>query len=87
MCVPSEAANWQPKTDPHFTALCLIPWTEPQKERPNWRLAAEYKNSYCLSNAIKLIFKSGIYSNLFKCTQSMNFGVNSVGGHNNSTND
>ena len=29
--------------DPQFTAFCLNPWTQLQKGRPNWRLAAQYK--------------------------------------------
>ena len=44
--VPSEASNWQTKTDPQFIALCINPWTLPLKGRPNWRLAALYKNNY-----------------------------------------
>ena len=44
--VPSEASNWQTKTDPQFTALCINPWTLPLKGWPNWRLAALYKNNY-----------------------------------------
>ena len=44
---PSEESNWWTTTDAQYTSFCLNLQTPQQKGRPNWRLAAQYKNDYC----------------------------------------